>query len=320
MNDNEINKSIKELSKLSDFVAVKYLALDWFIVFMTIYLAISYDSLLFNILAIIIIGSRQHAIGIIAHDAVHYRFLKNRKMNELVGNVFTAFPLFITLPGFRSMHLRHHSKVNTSDDPDLVRREGKSDWIFPMTKKNLYTMLFLDISGLNLYQNIQKIFLPKSDKRLREDFKRLPKSFYLGQLCFYIMIFGLISYFEVWEAYFLFWIVPYFTWFKFIKRLRAIGEHFAINDTGFDEVTRTTLVGFFEKHFIAPHNINFHIEHHYHAAVPFYNLEKLHDVLINNGKLHKMGKVQIDGYLIGVLNETQGDLHMPKNTQKKASI
>jgi fatty acid desaturase len=307
MNDKNINKTIKELSKINDFLGLKYLVLDWFIIFMTIYLAVSYNSILFNIISIIIIGSRQHAIGILSHDAVHYRFLSNRKMNEFIGNVFTAFPLFITIPGFRSMHLRHHSKVNSEEDPDLTRRAGKSDWIFPMTRKKIYTMLLFDITGLNLYQNIQKIFLPKSDKKLRADFKNLPKLFYLGQLSFYILLFSIISFYEVWGYYFLYWVVPYFTWFKFTKRLRAIGEHFAIKDENYKELTRTTLVGFFEGHLISPHNINYHIEHHFNASIPFYNLDKLHDILINNGKLHKMGKVQIDGYLIGVLSETQGE-------------
>jgi fatty acid desaturase len=306
MTDSNLNKTIKDLSKISDSKAIGYLALDWIIVFLTIYLAVSLNTVLVTIISIIIIGSRQHAIGILSHDAVHYRLLTNRKMNEFIGNVFTAFPLFITLPGFRSMHLRHHAKVNTSDDPDLVRRQGKSDWIFPMSKRKLYTMLLLDITGLNLYQNIQKIFLPKSDKKLSADFKSLPLSFYLGQLSFYIIIFGFITHFKLWEIYFLYWIVPYFTWFKFTKRLRAIGEHFAIKDEGFGELTRTTLVGFFEKHFIAPHNINFHIEHHYYAGIPFYSLEKLHDLLNSTGRLQKMGKVQKRGYIFGVLNETQG--------------
>lgn len=312
MNSQSLNIKIKELSKINDTKALTTLFIDWVIVFSTIYLVMDSDSLWFQVLAIIIIGSRQHAIGILSHDAVHYRFLSNKKANEIIGNLFTAFPLFITIPGFRSMHLRHHSKVNTDSDPDWVRRKGKSDWVFPMNRSKLYMMLFMDISGLNLYQNIQKIFLPKTDKKLKKDFQNLSVSFYFSQISFYIIVFGLITKYELWSTYFLFWIIPYFTWFKFIKRLRAIGEHFAIEDNGHSELTRTTLVGFFERHFVAPHNINYHIEHHRYASVPYYNLEKLHDLLMNTGHLQTMGKVQIDGYLLGVLGETNGECGLNK--------
>ena len=46
---------------------------------------------------------------------------------------------------------------------------------------------------------------------------------------------------------------------------------------------RTTLVRWYEKPFFAPYNLNFHLEHHFHAGIPCYNLEKFHHFLVEKG-------------------------------------
>jgi len=43
--------------------------------------------------------------------------------------------------------------------------------------------------------------------------------------------------------------------------------------------TRTTRAGFFERLFIAPYYVNYHLEHHLLFYVPCYNLPRLHKIL-----------------------------------------
>lgn len=307
-----IEEKVKELSRLDSSKFLNYLYLDWGIIIATIYLAESFFNPLVYIAAIIIIATRQQAIGVLSHDVVHYRFLNNRKLADWMGNIFMTWPLFFTIPGYRSMHLRHHSKVNTEDDPDWTRRKGKSDWAYPMTKRKLYTMLFLDISGLNLYQNIQKLFLPKSDKKLKKDFQSVDKSYYFVMFVFYFLAIMTITGYGVWKEFFMYWIVPYFTFFKFIKRLRAVGEHFGVPESNIKEITRTTICNPIEEFFFSQHNINYHVEHHRYAGVPFYNLPKLQKYLMENGKLEKMGHVTRKGYLRGLLSEVTQDCMLNK--------
>ena len=296
-------EKIKELSAVNPTKFMLYLYLDWAIIIAAIYIHQVYSNPFIYILSVIIIATRQQALGVLSHDVVHFRFLNNRKLADFIANVFMTWPLFFTIPGYRSMHLRHHSKVNTDDDPDWVRRKGKADWMYPMTKRKLYTMLFLDISGLNLYQNIQKIFLPKSDKKLKEDFKSAGKQYYIFMLGFYIAGAILLTYFEAWAMFLIYWIVPYFTFFKLIKRLRAVGEHFGVPDKDIKEITRTTLCNPIEEFFLSQHQINYHVEHHRWAGIPFYNLPKMHKFLVENGELEKMGHLTKNGYLRGVLKE-----------------
>lgn len=307
-----LEEKVKELSKLDSSKFLNYLYLDWGIIIATIYLAQSYFNPFTYILAVIIIASRQQAIGVLSHDVVHYRFLHNRKLADWMGNIFMTWPLFFTIPGYRSMHLRHHSKVNTDEDPDWVRRKGKSDWVYPMSKRKLYTMLFMDISGLNFFQNIQKLFLPKSDTKLKKDFQSVEKSYYFVMFAYYFLAVMAITGYGVWKEFFMYWIVPYFTFFKFIKRLRAVGEHFGVPESQIDEVTRTIICNPVEEFLFAQHSINYHVEHHRWAGVPFYNLPKLQKYLMEEGLLEKMGHVTKNGYLRGLLTELTQDCMLNK--------
>ena len=121
-----LEDKIRELSKLNPTKFLLYLYLDWFIIIAAIYMHIFFNNPIIYICTVLVIATRQQALGVLSHDIVHFRFLNNRKFADLIGNVFMTWPLFFTIPGYRSMHLRHHSKVNTDDDPDWVRRKGKS--------------------------------------------------------------------------------------------------------------------------------------------------------------------------------------------------
>ncbi len=49
--------------------------------------------------------------------------------------------------------------------------------------------------------------------------------------------------------------------------------------------TRTVLAGPWERLFIAPNRVNFHLEHHLIMAVPHYNLPRMHRLLRERGVL-----------------------------------
>jgi fatty acid desaturase len=312
-----LEQTVKRLSTLRPAMAINALIIDWIIIISTITITETFFNPLLYILAVMIIGGRMHALGIMSHDVVHYRFLPNRKLADIIGNIFMTWPLFYTVPGFRSMHLRHHSKLNTDEDPDWVRRRGKDEWTFPMSENKLMGIMAKDVSGFNLYQYIMKVFvLPKKDKKLKKDFDSLPVTYYVAMALFYITLFTVITYFGVWKQYLIYWVIPIFTWLKFIKRVRAVAEHFAIPAGKRDELTRTVIPTFFERIFVAPKGINYHIEHHRYPGVPWYHLEEFHHILQKQGLLTQMGHVT-DGYLKGVLREARKECCL--TTQNGAS-
>jgi fatty acid desaturase len=82
------------------------------------------------------------------------------------------------------------------------------------------------------------------------------------------------------------WPAAYLTSYMLIARLRQVAEHGAVPDL-FDldprMNTRTTLVRWWEKLFVAPFHLNYHLEHHFQANVPCYHLPAFHHFLESKG-------------------------------------
>ena len=83
------------------------------------------------LLAVMFIGSRQHALLILGHDASHYRYLRTRWQNDLFANLFLMWPTFASVEGFRKFHGTHHQYTNLAErrkPPPLAhpRRRGRA--------------------------------------------------------------------------------------------------------------------------------------------------------------------------------------------------
>ena len=115
-----------------------------------------------------------HALGILSHDAVHYRIGLKKTINDLIANVFLCWPLFIRVEGYRNEHLPHHQFVNTDLDPDFIRKKHHSDWQFPKRFGSMFKIFLFDILGVNLgqYFNRLKFSLKYESKGKRKDRKR----------------------------------------------------------------------------------------------------------------------------------------------------
>ena len=86
--------------------------------------------------------------------------------------------------------------------------------------------------------------------------------------------------------YVVFGVVPLLTLLQAILRLRAICEHGAVTDFSSPlTAARTNIVNAWQRFFIFPHHVNFHLAHHLYPAVPHYNLPKLHAALQQHGIL-----------------------------------
>ncbi|MEZ4750385.1 MAG: fatty acid desaturase [Bdellovibrionota bacterium] len=85
---------------------------------------------------------------------------------------------------------------------------------------------------------------------------------------------------------YLLWVGAYMTSFNLFLRIRAIAEHACTPDsTDPLNSTRTTYANALAKLTVAPHNINYHLDHHLLMRVPHYKLPKFHGALKNSGML-----------------------------------
>lgn len=302
-NDLEFSVDPQSLKPLFQTHAVRHamaMAMDWAFIFSTIILCNQYFNPFTYVLAVIIIGARMHALAILMHDASHFRFMKNRKMNDLITNIFTMYPLFTSIEKYRDNHLRHHRHLNTEEDPDWVAKLTKREFRFPKTKQDFILTVF---SYLVFYQGVldaiwflKRFQSAKGRASTNTSHKR-------NRLIFTLLLFTLLTVGGLWKYYLLYWFVPYLTTFFMFQYIRSVAEHFG--ELAYDHLltsTRTVKPNLMERFFISPHHVGYHLEHHLYPGVPFYHLPELHQLLMSHEEYE--GKAHItQGYLSGLLNE-----------------
>lgn len=225
--------------------------------------------------AVIWIGSRQHALAVLMHEAAHYRLFRNRVLNDLLGELLLGWPLLISMRIYRRLHFAHHRSPNTADDPDWLLRLSR-DWMFPKTRRELFRIFLVDVLGLHVKEQLQFFG--------RYAFSREQQKSWLdvGAVFFFAGLIAVLTYFHGWLLFLAYWVVPLMTWLKVVLRLRTIAEHYALEYDHVCRQTRTTYPSFVERWLIAPWNIGYHLDHHLYPSVPFYNLKRLHAELLKD--------------------------------------
>jgi fatty acid desaturase len=273
--------TVKELSKLEPARAVAVTFGQWLGIGVAIALCTYFWHPILYVLAVMFIGSRQHALLILGHDASHYRILPTRWQNDLFANLFMMWPTFASVEGFRKFHGTHHQYTNLQNDGNRhiwythdAAGELAPDWQFPKTKLGLFfvllrraafvTGLFWIVRGL-----VGSTLIPS------------PGWMRAARFTFYASIATALTVFGGWYAFLLYWIVPFCTWHIAAQYIRLICEHSAVESEEEEyAITRTTIPTWLESIFILPCNVGYHLEHHWYPSVPFYRLPELHRALM----------------------------------------
>lgn len=241
---------------------------------------------------VILIGTRQHALFVLAHEAAHYRLFEGRGLNDFAGRLCATLQ-GLSMRTYRVIHRLHHNNLYTELDPDTALHGG-----YPRGKTYLAKKLLKDLSGftawktyayflggapaLNTQTNVAIRPLADTSSKLQEEARRDRNAvilFHLGSLVFFAWNGFLLQYLVL-------WILPLLTVVQAILRLRAIAEHGATTDFSSPlTAARTNLVPAWLGWLIFPHHVNYHIEHHLYASVPQYNLPALHRELTGRGLL-----------------------------------
>lgn len=280
--------TIKALSVVEPGRALAATAYEWAAIAAAIAISTYAWHPLLYVLAVMFIGARQHALIIMGHDASHYRYLPVRWQNELFANLFLMWPVFASVEGFRKFHSTHHQFTNLPDDGNRhiwythdAAGELAPDWAFPKTRLGLAMLLLrraLFLTGFLwiLRGLVGSCFIPS------------PPWMVAARIAFYATSVALLTWFGLWYAFLLYWIVPYCTWHIAIQYARIICEHSAVESEEEEyAITRTTIPTWLESMFILPRNVGYHLEHHWYPSVPFYRLPELHQALMEREGFRK---------------------------------
>ena len=244
------------------------------------------------IAAIIIIGTRQHALFVIAHDAAHYLLYERRWLNDAVGRACAAAQ-GLSMGTYRVIHRLHHNNLYGELDPDTALHGG-----YPRGRMYLVRKLAKDLSGLTAWKtyayflggapalntatNVAVRPLDDTSAKLRHE-ARADRNMVIALHIVALVAFAASGYLI---QYLVLWVLPLVTVVQAILRLRAIAEHGATTDFSSPlTAARTNLGPAWLRWLVFPHNVNYHVEHHLYASVPQHNLPRLHAEMKRQGIL-----------------------------------
>lgn len=290
-------QELKALSVLQPWRTAAALAVDWLVIAAAIAVSVYSGSIVVYIAAVLVIAGRMHALAVLVHEAAHFRFLRNRQISEWIMDVFAAWPVGANVEGYRQNHLAHHQHTNTDDDPDWVIKLGMAAFTFPQKMRELALRLLGYAVAVSSIRDIAHL-LPRIRKHAPTR-----SAYRLLRLGFYVAVAAIVTALGIWKGFVLYWLAPYFTAFFLFLYVRSVAEHFGSMDYD-DELgsTRTVTPYLWERWFFAPHNVNYHLEHHLYPSVPFYNLPRLQAALLRDDAYRSRAHLT-RGYCTGLLRE-----------------
>ncbi|MEM6413833.1 MAG: fatty acid desaturase family protein [Pseudomonadota bacterium] len=259
---------LRALSKCSNRRAALVLSGNWLLIVIAFAGAIIWPNPLTILLGIALLGGRQLGLEIIMHDCAHNAFFVNKALNQFVGHWICGAPRNIPLAVYRDIHLKHHKYAGSSDDPDL--KFVKS---YPVTAESLKRKFIRDLTGQT---GLRDTLFKLRNLNFSESYQ---------WIAFHAILLLVLTFFGAPWAYLMWWAAEIFI-HPAISRLRQIGEHgVASNRSSADprDNTSTTRAAWWERLFVSPNFVNYHLEHHYFAHVPGYNLQRLHKILSERG-------------------------------------
>ncbi|GAB5526526.1 MAG: guanitoxin biosynthesis L-arginine gamma (S) hydroxylase [Roseivirga sp.] len=285
-----INLNLSSIERKNDWPSIVAILGDWLIIASCVVVFHYSGSWLLWLLSIPVISGRIMALGFLMHEAGHNNLFKNKWLNQWVAEFLLAWPVFMSMRQYRSIHARHHRHLKTQQDTEAPLSNYK-EYQFPKKKATWYTMLLLDLSGIHFfYYGFKKLLKPKEKSSEQASLPRLSVSYKALRVGFYLILFGSLIYFNYWPEYLLFWIIPYITWYQLVVRLQICSEHFGVlPSAGYQ--TRSLILNRVEKFFFFPHNKHYHTEHHLYPEVYFSKLEQLHNRLVKEQVYAKNAQV-----------------------------
>lgn len=278
------------LTARSDWRGAWAVASTWGVIALAFAVLARWPTPLTFIGAMLVIGGRQLALAILQHEGAHGTLFRTRWLNDVLTDWLCARPVWQNLAKYKAHHLQHHTKTGTGDDPDISLHAD-----YPVTRRSLARKMGRDLAGLT---GIKLIFgLAMMDAgvfkwTVANHIERLPQdgrttwdrvASALRNMAPMLITNGLL-----WAALaatghawlYGVWVLTYLTVTPLFIRIRSIAEHGCLERSpDMFRNTRTTRAGLIARMTVAPVRVNFHMEHHLMASVPYYRLPLMHEWL-----------------------------------------
>lgn len=239
---------------------------------LTIALVLAIDHWLAIVVAFPLMAGWQNRWYILHHEAAHRLLFSNRKVNDRIGVNVMGWLVFGTgAHHYRRGHANHHRDEFGPKEPDFLLYS-----FYPIPKASLARKLRRDATGVSAY----RIMKPRFTGLMKRKYLPLSLRFFAGQA----IVFTLFLAAGAPLLYLVLWMLPYITLYQIYNRLRSLAEHGGMTRSDDRrETTHHVSQTMLARGTFAPYNVGYHLAHHVDSGVPFRNLPKLHDALVQDG-------------------------------------
>ena len=230
--------------------------------------------------AVLFIATRQNVLALLMHEQTHWLGFRSRA-GDLFCELFIAYPLLVTLEGYRRVHLAHHGNYLTDADPDYIRKQGR-EWTFPQDRVYFILMLLRDITGLNVWRTLKGKTGDPGTTVAKAKFTP-PRWLRPAFLLFLVTVLTLT---HTWTVYLVYWVLPLMTVMQGIIRVGAITEHrYNLVNPSVEESTPLIELSWWEKLVLPNLHFTLHIYHHWFPTIPASRLPAVHRLFRESGLL-----------------------------------
>lgn len=287
---------LRELSRIPISKVFASILLLWVALLATLQMALSLRSLPFTILAFVLNGFLFLWLAYWEHEASHGLLTRNRRLNDLLADLFLAGPFGVTVEQHRWQHSRHHAGVN---DPDV--EVDHTAWICVGGAQLLVQALLHAIA----WHGVSTILRYRGDAHDQKT-TGLPRRSAASVVSFVVIngaVFLLCAAQGQWYMYVVLWALPFFTITVAAMNLFNVVEHQASSDVckaglvKMPPITRVVRAGVAERCLIAPVGSYYHLEHHQFPNIPALRLPELRHLLEQRGRFAEADIIWADGFL-----------------------
>ena len=277
----------RELLKINDWIAFRDLFFRFFILLSLLSISFYFldrsffISILFYYISSVVFGFFGYA-GI-GHELFHGRVFSNRKLNRLLFLLF-SFILWNNPYFFSKSHAIHHSKTFSGGD---LESKSIQDWSY-FSILMYVTVDFIALLKKISYAVINSIgfmYVGGELKRVNKEIKRMASFILLSNLIIQVVLYFLFSNFLV---NIIFLLMPFTG--QIFNRILAQSQHIGLSGLAHKGPlyhSRTIILPRFLEFLYA--SMNYHAEHHYAPAIPYYNLRSLNAYLKQHGLDRSVG-------------------------------
>ncbi|MGB1219995.1 MAG: fatty acid desaturase family protein [Alcanivoracaceae bacterium] len=240
------------------------------------------------LLAVAVLGGRQLALAILTHEATHKTLFRSRWANDWLTDWLCARPIGLDLKKYRAHHFIHHTRTGTDEDSDISLIAG-----LPTTRVSLARKFLRDLAGITGVKFLLGRVMMDAELlkwTVATDITPLPRQGWrfharrwlvnAGPMVIMQAVLFAVLWLAGYPQLYLAWVLAYLVPYPLFIRIRALAEHAGTERCAdMFRNTRTTRAGFLARAFVAPFRVNYHLEHHAMASVPWFRLKTMHRLL-----------------------------------------